>query len=71
MSQTEAEMERMENFLKVVQNDLKCAESRCAYRFFRPAVDATMDAPYLGINEEVVHLREKEQEVQKQLTGLR
>lgn len=71
MTATQGEQYRLELFLKDVEDDLKCAETRCSFRFFRPSVDATMDPPFIGINQEVENLRRKVEEIKNHIDALK
>lgn len=71
MSVTKAECTRLEQFLTQVKYDLKCAETKCSDRFFRPSVDATSDPPFFGLNHEVDSLNNSLDALESHLDILR
>lgn len=71
MAKVTGEWTRLEKLLNQTINDLKCVETKAAERYFRPAVDATIDPPFTGINKEAAALREKIEALKKQEKELR
>ncbi|EEB17523.1 Tektin-B1, putative [Pediculus humanus corporis] len=68
---TSAEIVRLEKFLIDVKNDLKCAETRCSDRYFRPSLEATADPPFHGLNKEVVNLKKNIETIESHLDALK
>lgn len=71
MNVTKAEYLRLDEFLTEVKNDLRCVETRCSDRYFRPSVDATMDPPFLGLNKEATQLQSNVEAIDNHLDVLK